>query len=133
MSGPAQTRPSLRTPLGRVLGSGAAKNGVHHWWLQRVTSIALVPLTLWFVFALAGLPSFEQAEVRAWIASGWTPVWLTLLVLVLCHHSMSGVQVVIEDYVHGKGLKIASLLAVQFAHGVVAVACVFAIVKVALS
>jgi succinate dehydrogenase / fumarate reductase membrane anchor subunit len=132
MSGPIETRPTLRTPLGRVLGSGSAKQGVHHWWVQRVTSIALVPLTLWFVFALAGLPSFEQTVVRGWIGSGWTPVWLTLLVLVLCHHSMSGVQVVIEDYVHGKGLKIASLLAVQFAHGVVAVACVFAIVKVAL-
>ena len=133
MSGSGQARAALRTPLGRVLGSGAARNGVHHWWLQRVTSIALVPLTLWFVFALAGLPSFEQAEVRAWMGAGWTPVWLTLFVLVTCHHSSSGVQVVIEDYVHGKGLKIAALLASQFAHGIVAVACVFAIVKVALS
>lgn len=133
MSGPLQSRPTLRTPLGRVLGSGAAKQGVHHWWLQRVTSIALVPLTLWFAFALAGLPSFDQGVVRDWIGGGWTPVWLTLLVLVLCHHSASGVQVVIEDYVHGKGLKIAALLASQFAHGVVAVACVFAIVKVSLS
>lgn len=133
MSGPTQSRPTLRTPLARVLGNGAAKQGTHHWWLQRVTSIALVPLTLWFVFALAGLPSFDQDIVRDWIGSGWTPVWLTLLVLVLCHHSVSGLQVVIEDYVHGKGLKIVALIASQFAHGVIAVACVFAIVKVALS
>jgi succinate dehydrogenase / fumarate reductase membrane anchor subunit len=133
MSGPVQTKPTLRTPLGSVLGHGAAKDGVHHWWLQRVTSIALVPLTLWFVFSLAGLPSFAQDVVRGWIGSGWTPVWLTLLVLVLAHHSVSGVQVVIEDYVHGKAIKLAALLASQFAHGIVAVACVFAIVKVALS
>lgn len=133
MSGPIETRPTLRTPLARVLGSGSAKQGVHHWWAQRMTSIALVPLTLWFVFALAGLPSLEQSAVRAWIGAGWTPVWLTLLVLVLCHHSLSGVQVVIEDYLHDKGIKIAALLASQFAHGVVAVACVFAIVKVALA
>ncbi len=133
MSGPIESRPTLRTPLARVLGSGAAKQGVHHWWVQRVTSIALVPLTLWFVFALAGLPSLEQHIVRGWMRSGLTPVWLTLLVLVLCHHSVSGLQVVIEDYVHGKALKIAALLASQFAHGVVAVACVFAVVKVALS
>lgn len=133
MSGPIESRPSLRTPLGRVLGSGSAKQGVHHWWLQRVTSVALVPLTLWFVFALAGLPSFEQQAVRDWIGSGWTPIWLTLLVLVLCHHSLAGVQVVIEDYVRAKALKIAALLATQFAHGIVAVACVFAIVKVAVS
>ena len=65
---------SLRSPLSRALGHGAAKDGVGHWWLQRVTSIALVPLTVWFVFALVTLPSLEYAVVRAWLASASTSI-----------------------------------------------------------
>lgn len=122
---------SLRSPLSRALGHGAAKDGVGHWWLQRVTSAALVPLTIWFVFALVTLPSLEYAVVRSWLAAGWTPVFAVLLVLVTCHHSVSGVQVVIEDYVHGKSLKVAALLLSQFVHALLAVACVFAIAKIA--
>lgn len=122
---------SLRTPLGRVLGHGSAKEGVSHWWLQRVTSVALVPLTLWFVFALLDLPSFDFLTVRSWMGGGWTPVFLVLLVGTLCHHSWLGVQVIIEDYVHTKLNKVAALTGSSFLHAIVGAASVFAVLKIA--
>lgn len=122
---------SLRSPLGRALGRGAAKDGVSHWWLQRVTSVALVPLTLWFLLSLLGLPTLEHGAVVSWIGDGWTPVLLVLLVLVVAHHSALGVQVVLEDYVHAKPAKIAALLASSFLHALLAVAGVFAVLKIA--
>lgn len=122
---------SLRTPLGRVLGHGSAKEGVSHWWLQRVTSVALVPLTLWFVFALLGLPSFDFLTVRSWMGGGWTPVFLVLLVGTLCHHSWLGMQVIIEDYVHTKLNKVAALTGSSFLHAIVGAASVFAVLKIA--
>lgn len=121
---------SLRTPIGRVIGRGTAHDGLHHWWVQRVTSIALVPLTLWFVFALLGLPLADHAAVIAWISRPWNTVLLTLLVVVMAHHSRLGVQVVIEDYVHGHGTKMVALLASSFAHAVVAVASVYAVLRI---
>jgi succinate dehydrogenase / fumarate reductase membrane anchor subunit len=123
---------SLRTPLGRVLGNGAAKEGPGHWWLQRVTSLALIPLTLWFLIALGTLPSFSYAAVSEWISGTWTSVLLILMVLVMAHHSNAGLQVVVEDYIHGAALKYATLVALLFAHLLLAAAGVFAIVRVAL-
>ena len=117
---------SLRSPLGLVLGRGSAKDGVHHWWQQRVSAVALVPLTLWFAFALLRLPSLDYETVRAWIAAGWSPVLLVLLVLTLAWHSVLGAQVVIEDYVHAKAAKLAALLASSFVHALVAAAGTFA-------
>jgi succinate dehydrogenase / fumarate reductase membrane anchor subunit len=122
---------SLRTPLGRVLGHGSAKEGVSHWWVQRLSSVALVPLTLWFIFALLGLPDFDYLTVRAWMGAGWTPVFLVLLVGTLAYHSWLGVQVVIEDYVHTKGAKVAALTGSSFVHAIVGAASVFAVLKIA--
>jgi succinate dehydrogenase / fumarate reductase, membrane anchor subunit len=122
---------SIKTPLGRVLGHGSAKQGVGHWWIERLTAIALLPLTVWFVWALLSLPSFGHADVVAWIAGPWTSVLLLLLVLAVTWHSQLGVQVFIEDYVHGPAIKFVSTLASSFAHIVIAVAGVFAILKIA--
>jgi succinate dehydrogenase / fumarate reductase membrane anchor subunit len=122
---------SLRTPLGRVLGHGSAKEGVSHWWLQRVSSVALVPLTLWFIFALLGLPSFDYLTVRSWMGAGWTPVFLLLLVATLTYHSWLGVQVVLEDYVHTKLNKTLALTGSSFLHAIVGAASVFAVLKIA--
>ena len=122
---------SLRTPLGRVLGLGSAKEGVSHWWVQRVTSAALIPLTLWFVFALLGLPDLDYLTVRSWMGGGWTPVFLLLLVVTACYHSWLGLQVVFEDYVHTKAIKVAALFGSTFLHAIVAVASVFAVLKIA--
>jgi succinate dehydrogenase / fumarate reductase membrane anchor subunit len=124
---------SLRSPLGRVLGRGPAGEGVHHWWLQRVTAIALIPLTLWFAGSLLGLPLQSHAEVRGWLGQPWIAVPAILLVVSLAWHSKLGVQVVIEDYVHGKGAKTTLLLLSIFTHVGAAAAGTFAILVLALS
>jgi succinate dehydrogenase / fumarate reductase, membrane anchor subunit len=121
---------SLRSPLGRVIGLGSAKEGVHHWWLQRLTSVALVPLTVWFTVSLLSLPSLDHRTVIAWMAQSWTSLLLILFVLIGTWHSQLGLRVVIEDYVHG-GAKTVVLVFVTFAHALIAVAGVFAILKVA--
>ena len=131
--GEAQEGPSnLRSPLAKVLGPGAAKEGVHHWWIQRLTSVALVPLTVWFVVSLLFLPSYDYTTVAAWMGQLWTAVFLILLVLTAAWHSQLGVRVVVEDYVHGSGMKTLTLALVTFFHVVVAVAGVLAILKVAM-
>jgi succinate dehydrogenase / fumarate reductase membrane anchor subunit len=122
---------SLRSPLGVVSGLGSAKDGVHHWWLQRLTSIALVPLTIWFTVSILSLPSMDHVTVITWMAQSWTALLLIVLVLVATYHSQLGVRVVVEDYVHATGMKTMTLVIVTFAHALLAVAGVFAILKVA--
>jgi succinate dehydrogenase / fumarate reductase membrane anchor subunit len=123
---------SLRGPLARVLGRGSAKQGVHEWWLQRLTSIALVPLAVGFAVSLLTLPALDYATLVGWVRHGGTALGLLLFVLVAARHSQLGVRVVIEDYVHASGLKTLALVATNFAHALAAAAAVFAILKVAL-
>ena len=123
---------SLRSPLSRVLGSGSAKEGTEHWWQQRVTAVALLILGLWFAIAIAGLDSFDQATVTAWVASPFNAIMLLLFGATLCWHSVLGIQVVIEDYVHGPALKIVSIVLSKFVHVFLAIAAAFAILKVFL-
>jgi succinate dehydrogenase / fumarate reductase membrane anchor subunit len=122
---------SLRSPLGRALGAGSAKEGVHHWWMQRLTSIALVPLSIWFVVSLLSLPSLDHVTVAAWMGQSWTALLLILFVLVATRHSQLGVRIVAEDYIHGAGAKALMLIALTFLHAVVAAAGVLAVLKVA--
>jgi len=122
---------SLRSPLGAVSGLGSAKGGAHHWWLQRLTSIALVPLSIWFTVSILALPSMDRATVITWMAQSWTALLLIVLVLVATYHSQLGVRVVVEDYVHAPGMKTLTLVILTFVHTLLAVAGVFAILKVA--
>ncbi|MDE2042598.1 MAG: succinate dehydrogenase, hydrophobic membrane anchor protein [Alphaproteobacteria bacterium] len=89
------------TELGRVRGLGSAKAGAHHWWLQRLTALGNLLLTLWLVISLLILPSFDYDVVHAWVASPINTVLLALLIINVCWHFRLGLQVVIEDYVHG--------------------------------
>ena len=123
---------SLRSPLGQVLGRGAAKDGVHHWWVQRLTAVALVPLAIWFVVSLLSLPTLSYPVVSAWMGQAWTAVLLILFVLSAAWHSQLGVRVVIEDYVHGRGMRTVALALVTYLHVLAAAAGVFAVIKVAL-
>lgn len=123
---------SLRTPLGRVLGLGSAKDGASHWWGQRVSAVALLLLGLWFAFTLATMGGFSHAEVIAFVAKPINGVLLLLLTAVLAYHSYLGIQVVIEDYVHAPGVKVISLLLSRYLHVLLAVAGVYAILKIGL-
>lgn len=123
---------SLRTPLGRVLGQGSANDGAHHWWMQRLTSIALVPLCIWFVVSLMALPLGDRAILVEWMRNGWNALLLLLFAWVATWHSQLGVRVVIEDYVHGPGVKTLALILTSFAHILIAAAAAYAILKIAL-
>lgn len=124
---------SYRSPLGRARGMGSAKDGVHHFWVQRVSAVALVPLALWFVFSVAQLAGGDYGMVQHWVHAPSVAVMLVLFLASALYHSALGVQVVIEDYITSEGLKIASLLLMKFAHAVVAAASIFAVLKIALS
>lgn len=121
---------SLRSPMGTVLGLGAAKKGAAHWWSQRVTSVALLFLTVWFVASLLRFDSFSHGVVAPWIQDPVNAVLLTLLIATAAYHSQLGVQVVVEDYVTGKGLKIVSMLLVNFIHVVAAALGIFAVLRI---
>lgn len=122
---------SLKSPLGRVLGLGSAKDGTEHWWMQRVTAVALVPLSLWFVFSMLFAADFSYETQSTWLARPLNAVLMILLATTLLYHSRLGVQVVVEDYVHG-ATKIVTLMISQFAHIALGVAAVFAVLKISL-
>jgi succinate dehydrogenase / fumarate reductase membrane anchor subunit len=123
---------SLQSPLGRVLGMGSAKDGTGHWWAQRVSAVALIPLTLWFFVSLLELPDLDYGTVRAWLRLPWSALLAVLLVAVLTYHSYLGTTVVIEDYVHSGGRKLFSLLLLKFLYVLFGGAAILAILRVAL-
>ncbi len=122
---------SLMSPLGRVRGLGSAKSGTHHFWVQRVTAVALVPLTLWFVYSVIALAGADHTAAIAWLQSPMNAVLMLVLIVATFHHMQLGLQVVIEDYVHGEGIKIASLMLMKGASLLLAVGAGFAVLKVA--
>ena len=123
---------SLRTPLGRVLGLGTAKDGTGHFWAQRLSAVALLFLGGWFAFVLVTLTGFTHVDAVAFIGAPINSVMLLLLVATIAYHSYLGVQVVVEDYVLGHGLKLASLILSRVAHVLLAVAASYAILRIGL-
>lgn len=124
---------TMRSYLGRARGLGASRNGVQHWWMQRLTSLALLPLTLWFVWSLAHLAGAPYASVRAW-ASG--PVHATLLLALIAatfEHMHLGVQVVAEDYIHTRAIQLTVVVAVKAASALLALAATIAVLKLAIA
>ncbi len=120
----------LRTPLARARGLGSAKAGVHHWWVQRLTAIALIPLVVWFAISLVMMSGAEYEVVRAWIGSPVVMVLLILTIAVGLHHAQLGMQVVIEDYVHSDGFKLALIVAVRFLAVLFGLAAIVAILSI---
>jgi len=124
---------SLRSDLGRVKGLGSAKEGVHHWRLQRITAIALVPLSLWFVVSLLCVFNGTHAEVVEWVAAPYVTVLLVALTVLLFWHLQLGLQVVIEDYVHTAFKQIALQIALRVAAGFGALVAIVSILKISLA
>jgi len=122
---------SLRSPLSQARGLGSAKDGVGHWWVQRLTALALIPLALWFVYSLVRFPLTDYATMVAWIKSPLVAVALVLFFLTGFHHAALGVQVVIEDYVGSEGKKLVSIIVAKFALYALCAASVFAVLKIA--
>ncbi len=124
----------LRTPLKRVRGLGAAGAGVDHWWQTRLTSVALVPLTLWFVFAaVTKLAHGDYDHIRSWAANPINAVLLILFAAINFLHAASGIQAVLEDYVHKEGRKLVFIYAVKAVCLLLGAACVFSILKIAFT
>lgn len=123
---------SLRSALGQVRGLGSAKQGVNHWWRQRLTAIALVPLTLWFVVSLISKATADYATVSAWVAYPPVTVFLVALILAMFYHAKLGLQVVFEDYVHTEWRKFAVQIAVNFIMALLALAALLAILRISL-
>ncbi|MCC6202161.1 MAG: succinate dehydrogenase, hydrophobic membrane anchor protein [Gammaproteobacteria bacterium] len=123
---------ALRHPLQRVRGLGSAKDGTNHWWWQRVTAIALVPLTLWFISAVVGHAGQGHDAVIAWIQSPHVTVLLLALIAATFYHMQLGVQVVIEDYVHVESVKLAALIALKFAAILMALTAALAVLTISL-
>jgi succinate dehydrogenase / fumarate reductase membrane anchor subunit len=123
---------SLRSPLSRVLGLGAAKEGVQHWWSQRVGSVALTVLSLWFLISLLVLGQLDFDSIAVWMASPVNSTLLILLLITMVHHSLLGVQVVVEDYVPHKGARILTMMVLKAVHIVIGLVGVLSVLRVAL-
>ena len=127
---------NYRSPLARVIGLGSAKEGSKHWWWQRLTAVALVPLSIWFVFSVAFSFTGECAAavyVYLWIASPIVSTFLIAFVVSLFYHAQLGIQVVLEDYVHHEAMKLLLVLVTKFLSAVLVIFSIISILRIALT
>lgn len=123
-------RQRMRSPLGRAMGLGSAREGVEHWWMARVSAIALIPLTLWFVASIIAHTGSNYLTFVVWLRMPFVSVFMVLLLMALFYHTALGLRVVIEDYVHS-GAKFGALIAVRLGCGALAVAGILATMRIA--
>jgi succinate dehydrogenase / fumarate reductase, membrane anchor subunit len=128
-----RTRSTMRSPLGRAIGLGSAKEGVDHWWAERITALALVPLTLWFVIAIVELAGADRAAFAEWVRHPVPAVLLVLLLIATFYHNALGLQVVIEDYVENEALRFGLIIIMKLASVVLAVLGIFAVLKLSFA
>jgi succinate dehydrogenase / fumarate reductase membrane anchor subunit len=121
----------MRAPLAKVRGLGSAKAGAHHWWGQRLSAIALVPLFLWFIASLASISTANYESAVAWLSSPWNSGLLILLIGAIFYHAQLGMQVVLEDYISTHWLQVASIILVRFLAALLAVVSIIAVLRVA--
>ena len=121
----------MQTPMKRVQGLGSAKSGTEHFWLQRLTALALAPLGIWFVYSVLALIGSEHAGVTEWMRHPVNATLLALMAATLFWHSKLGVQVVLEDYIHTEWMKIAALIFNNFIHVLLGAAAVISVLRVA--
>lgn len=127
-----EQEPRLRSPLGQAIGLGSAKEGVQHWWRQRLSAVALVPLALWFAASVIQHIGSSQEQVLGWMSAPVPAILMILVVGTAFYHTALGVQVVIEDYVHNEAAKIAALVVVRLGCLLFAVVGIFAVLRIAI-
>lgn len=121
----------MQTPLKRAKGWGSAKSGTHHFWVQRLTGIALIPLTLWFCFGLASLPSMAYNDFIDWMQTPYSAIMMIMTIAAVFYHYALGLQVIIEDYVSDHGVRTAAIIATYFFCIIVAVTGIFSVLHIA--
>ena len=122
----------FRSPLKNARGLGSANEGLSHWWLQRISAVALIPLCLWFIYSLLTLFSAPHEDVVSWFGSPKNSSLMLLFVLISLYHGQTGIQVVIEDYIHTKSVSITLILLVKGGSLLLAVVAAVSILKVAI-
>ena len=122
----------FRTPMKIANGLGSARSGAHHFMVQRITAVALISLGLWIVWIALGMLHMDYASARALIARPWNALLMITFVIAAFWHAQLGLQVIIEDYVHAKGVELALQIVVKFACFLGAAASVLAVIRVAL-
>ena len=122
----------MRSPLGRARGLGSARAGAAHWWAQRITSLALLPLTLWFLCAMIRMIGATRDDVVFWMAGPLPIVLMIALVIATFYHLQLGLQVVIEDYVTTDALRVASILLMKGVSVLLALACIVSVLRLGL-
>jgi len=123
---------SLRTPLARARGHGSAKDGLHHWLQQRLTAVALIPLSIWFIVSVIGLAGSHYEQFQAWLSVPGNTALMLLLLFCTFHHAQLGCQVVIEDYIHGRGARVAAIYLVKMTSALLGVFAAVAVLRAAL-
>ncbi len=122
---------SLETPLHKVQGLGASHSGTGHFWRERLTSVALIPLSLWFAYAMLGLAGTNEVAVVSFLAHPWNAILMAAFAVISFYHLSLGLQVVIDDYVHTTGIKLFLLILVRFVAIAAGISCVFALIRIA--
>lgn len=124
---------SLLTPFKRASGLGTTSDGVKHWWMQRLTAIALIPLTFWVVFSVASHVGNDYVTVAAWFAQPFTTTMLVLFVFTTFLHASQGLTVIIEDYMHHEGYKFTALIGMKLVLVLLGTSSVLSILRVAFT
>ena len=133
MAEATQTGKPLRTEIARVRGLGSAKEGVQHWWMQRLTALALIPLGIWLVASLVWLAGADHAAIALWLGAPFTLGAMALTIVIAFYHAVLGLQVVVEDYVHGKAAKFALVILIQLGAAALAVTAIVALLYAAFA
>lgn len=121
---------AFESPLAKAKGLGSAKQGTHYWWRQRLTAIALVPLSLWFVTSMVSMVAVDHSSVMIWLSSPLSAISMILFIIALFYHTQLGLQVIIEDYIHSEWQKVADIILVKLLAFIAGLASVLAVFKI---
>lgn len=128
-----QAQHDMRTPLKRVRALGSAQSGVGHWWWERLTAVALIPLCLWFVWLVLRLPHLDFASAHQTVTTPFNTLLLILFTAIGFWHGQLGLQVIIEDYVHTRWIELILLIAIKFLAVIGALVCALAALNIWLA